>query len=334
VRRAQGSRPERASEREAGSSRGVKATLRESPWLPSPSFPPGNWREGRGAAAGGNQRSHAGTRCNSLGSGARSKPSRWGPNHEDGTRRVGWHRPAEGGATLREWTRAGDVGRAPSERAVCLGDEATRHGGGSAATGAGLVRGAQRSRRGSWVVHRSHRSVGAQQCAPAPQSIRPAKQGNLGRPARRLLRLRLRVPSSRAGAWEGAGFATCAGNPHMSGGRARARPGKGGVDVSGWCPDATGVRAPAGDRDVRTHRVTEPGWTGPEQAEKLTRAVARNRILLSHDARTGWSGAGKPWRRLSKERSPGGKAVVPSSRHCTGEATPRGTHPTGSVGGP
>jgi hypothetical protein len=107
---------------------------------------PARWSAG---ARGGNQRSHAGTRCNSLGAGARSKPSRWGSNHEDGTRRVGWHRPAEGEATLREWTRAGDVGKAPSERAVCLGDEATRHGGGSAAAGPHLARDAGDLRRRS-----------------------------------------------------------------------------------------------------------------------------------------------------------------------------------------
>lgn len=45
----------------------------------------------------GKQRSQAGTRCNSLETGARSKPPRWESNHAGGTRRVGWHRPAEGG---------------------------------------------------------------------------------------------------------------------------------------------------------------------------------------------------------------------------------------------
>lgn len=45
----------------------------------------------------GKQRSRAGTRCNSLETGARSKPPRWESNHAGGTRRVGWHRPAEGG---------------------------------------------------------------------------------------------------------------------------------------------------------------------------------------------------------------------------------------------
>lgn len=51
VRRVQGPRPERVSEREAGSSRGVKATLRESRDAPSPCISPGNRCGGRRAGA-------------------------------------------------------------------------------------------------------------------------------------------------------------------------------------------------------------------------------------------------------------------------------------------
>lgn len=187
---------------------------------------------------------NAGTRCNSLGAGARSKPSRWGSNHEGGTRRDGWHRLAKGEETLWEWTRAGDVGRAPSERAVCLGDEATRYGGGSAAAESHLVRGAgdpsedlgDSTNPTDWC-RRSNASENL-------QLIRPVIQGDLDLTGPAGFRFGgSPLPHTRV--WECTGLAACAWEFPTPGGRARARPGvgqSGRIGVVPWRNRCTSAR--------------------------------------------------------------------------------------------
>lgn len=234
----------------------------------------------------------------------------------------------------REWTRAGEVGRAPSERVVCLGDEATTHGGGSAAAESQLARVAK-DPSGDPGRHSIEPIEGAQQCGHAPQLIHPGVAGLPAAtgPARGATSVVARA--ERARARSSAGFAPCAGScPDTGGAReSAARCGRRGRD--GVAPrhnrqvSARGrpwSASPPRDR-VRTRRS--------EQAEKLMKAVARQGGRNSTPVRTGWSDTGKPWRRLSKGRSArreGGQRQA--ATYCIGEATPTGTHPGGSVGGP
>jgi len=153
--------------------------------------------------------------------------------------RVGWHRLAEGKATSREWTRAGDVGKAPSERAVCLGDEATTYGGGSAAAEWRPARDAMDSRRGSReITGPTDRWRAAMRAVPSADSPGAAGLPVATGPA--TAASAVRSPAC-ARAWVHTGFAARVGRSRSPGGRARARPGIGGVNVSGWFPGTTGV---------------------------------------------------------------------------------------------
>jgi hypothetical protein len=138
----------------------------------------------------------------------------------------------------RELTRAGDVGRAPSERAVRFGDEAARTGGGPAAArrasrgaratpggGRGAITDrADRWRRGNarrllgWSTRRRGASRVVGRCPGRFGSSDPGRSGDSD-------------ASDRAGE---AGFATWLGiELPRSGGRARARPDAERVDVAG-----------------------------------------------------------------------------------------------------
>jgi len=104
---------------------GCETTLRES--VASPTSGVSGKPEAVGGSAGWKRSGvSAGTRCNSLETSARRKPSRWGSNHEDGTSGSG------GTGSPKEGQPSGS-GRAP-ETSAQAPSERTR-GGDSAAAG-------------------------------------------------------------------------------------------------------------------------------------------------------------------------------------------------------
>jgi len=191
---------------------GCETSLRGSPALSTPGISLGNQRGGRRRVRGGNQRSPAGTRCNSLGTGARSKPSRWESNHAGGT-------CGSGGTDLPKGRQLPGSGRAPEMSARHPANEPSasetrrrhteeaRQRQSGAPQGTRWIRGEDPGRSPVQPIG------GAQRCAQTPQLIHPARQGNLRRPVqRRLLRQRGRQPARERGhtrgsplVWEGPG---------------------------------------------------------------------------------------------------------------------------------
>lgn len=171
-----------------GSAAGKRRAALTDPARETGARPAGAWRRKRGA-------SRTGTRCKSLGVGARRKPSRWESNHEDGTSGSGGTDRPKGGATPREWTRAGEVGR---------GTQRTNGRGGSAAAG-GFQAGIHLDHQSSRLVARSDArrdpadSPGAAQVATGP-AVTARMRGSAS--ARRFRHLRGEEPRRRGGARE------------------------------------------------------------------------------------------------------------------------------------
>jgi len=192
---------------------GCETSLRGSPALSTPGISLGNQRGGRRRVRGGNQRSPAGTRCNSLGTGARSKPPRWESNHAGGT-------CGSGGTDLPKGRQLPGSGRAPEMSA--------RHPANEPSASETRRRQPEEARQRQSGAPRGTRWIqgedpgrspvqpigGAQRCAQAPQLIHPARQVYLRRPVRRtaLLRQCSRQPARERGhtrgsplVWEGPG---------------------------------------------------------------------------------------------------------------------------------
>jgi hypothetical protein len=194
----------------------------------------------------------AGTRCKSLETSAQSKPPRWESNHGGGTSGSGGTDSPKEGQPSGSGCAPGKSVQTPSER--------TR-GGGSVA--AGVLAGTRDI------------SVQPTDGGAAMRSGPPADSPGVGATRQR---------PSRDARWHASAIATQVSPPVRGGfrrwgGVCEHGPSQEEWRRSGWYLGASGERAPAGDRDVRDHRVIEPGWKGPEQAEKLKRAVARERRI-------------------------------------------------------
>jgi hypothetical protein len=219
---------------------GCETSLRGSPALSTPGISLGNQRGGRRRVREGNQRSPAGTRCNSLGTGARSKPPRWESNHAGGT-------CGSGGTDRPKGRQLPGSGRAPEMSArhpanePCASETRRRHdGGGSAAAEWRLARDAMDLRRGSREsTGPTDRWRAAMRAGPSADSPGAAGQPVAAGPADGTASA-VRSPAC-ARARVHTGFAARVGRSRRPGGRARARPGVGGVKVSGWSPGTTGV---------------------------------------------------------------------------------------------
>lgn len=109
------------------------------------------------------------------------------------------------------------------------------------------------------------------------------------------------------------------------------------VEASGVVPRAqSGAGAPAGDREARAHRATEPGWKGARagrEAHEGRRAASSGRKYPTAAHRMVRRGkASKAPPETENAKGAGGEGQPAAA--APGKRRSRGTHPAGSVGGP